>query len=130
MAAESLQGSTISTITDIFAKQRASKRPKTPEEGFNIVKFKKLLLNFIITNNLSFRSVTSKSFKELLLYLLKDIPSIYYKLLKDELISIYIENQSSIKEELRDNIKSNSNFSLTLDTWTAINQDPYLGITM
>jgi hypothetical protein len=61
-----------STITDIFARQRASKRPKSPEkEEFNINKFKRLLLNFIILNNLSFRSVTSKSFKELLVYLYK-----------------------------------------------------------
>ncbi|PVH67307.1 hypothetical protein DL98DRAFT_543220 [Cadophora sp. DSE1049] len=44
-ATKSSQGSTISTITDIFAKQRANKRPKTPEkEEFNIITFKKLLL--------------------------------------------------------------------------------------
>jgi hypothetical protein len=57
---------------DIFAKQRAAKRPKTPEkEKFNNKKFNKLLLNYIISNNLLFRSVSSKSFKELALYLNK-----------------------------------------------------------
>jgi hypothetical protein len=61
--------SNTSTITDIFARQRANKRPKSPEEKFNLIKFKKLLLNFIITNNLSFRSITSKSFREVLVYL-------------------------------------------------------------
>ncbi|KAH7370261.1 hypothetical protein BKA65DRAFT_531945 [Rhexocercosporidium sp. MPI-PUGE-AT-0058] len=60
-----------STNRDIFAKQRATKRPKTPEEVFNKEKFNKLLLNFIISNNISFRSISSISFKELLLYLNK-----------------------------------------------------------
>jgi hypothetical protein len=50
--------------------------------------------------------------------------------LKNDLNSIYLEKKSLIKEELQDNIKSNSSFSLTLDAWTAINQDAYLGITM
>ncbi len=73
---ESDQASTstsqISTITDIFARQRASKRPKSPErESFNIEKFKLLVLNFLISNNISFRAATSRSFKELLVYLYK-----------------------------------------------------------
>ena len=121
-ATESSQASTTSTITDIFAKQRAAKRPKTSEkEVFNIIKFKKLLLNFIIFNNLSFRSVTSQSFKELLFYLSKDIPSIYYKALKDDLIFFYKEKKFFIQEELNNNIKSNGSFFITLDGWTAIN---------
>jgi hypothetical protein len=33
-------------------------------------------------------------------------------------------------QELKENIKSKSSFSLTLDAWTALNQDAYLGITM
>ena len=103
----------------------------SPEkELFNIKRFKKLLLNFIISNNISFRAVTSKSFKELLLYLSKDIPLIYYKTLKEDLISIYKEKQALIKEELSEQIKTNGSFSLTLDGWTAINQDAYFAITM
>jgi hypothetical protein len=46
------------------------------------------------------------------------------------LISIYLEKKSFIKEELNENIKTNGSFSLTLDAWTTINQDAYLGITM
>lgn len=82
---------------------------------FDLKRFKKLLLNFIISNNISFRAVTSISFKELLLYLSKDIPSIYYKALKEDLIFIYKEKQLLIKEELNQQIKSNGSFSLTLD---------------
>ncbi|KAH6708805.1 hypothetical protein BKA61DRAFT_579809 [Leptodontidium sp. MPI-SDFR-AT-0119] len=128
---ESSQASNNTTITDVFARQRASKRPISPDnEKFNLIKFKKLLLNFIILNNISFRAVSSKSFKELLLYLSNQIPPLYYQTLKNDLNSIYLEKKSLIKEELQDNIKSNSGFSLTLDAWTVINQDSYLGITI
>ena len=51
-------------------------------------------------------------------------------ILKDTLVFNYKEAKASIIKELEDNIKSNSTFSLTLDTWTAINQDAYLGITI
>jgi hypothetical protein len=66
----STSNSQASNIAYIFARQRASKRPKTPEkEKFNIDKFKRLLLNYLISNNLSFKSISSKTFKSLLLYL-------------------------------------------------------------
>jgi hypothetical protein len=58
------------------------------------------------------------------------MPSLYYQTLKDQLISIYKERKAFIKDELDENIKTNGSFSLTLDAWTAINQDAYLGITM
>jgi hypothetical protein len=40
-----------------------------PDKGFNIIHFKRLLLNFIINNNISFKVVTTPSFKKLLNYL-------------------------------------------------------------
>jgi hypothetical protein len=42
----------------------------------------------------------------------------------------YINTYNLIKEELKDNIKSQGSFSITLDAWTAINQDAFLGITL
>jgi hypothetical protein len=39
------------------------------DEGSNIVHFKRLLLNFIINNNISFKVVTTLSFEKLLNYL-------------------------------------------------------------
>jgi hypothetical protein len=40
-----------------------------PDEGFNIIHFKRLLLNFIIYNNISFKVIITLSFKKLLNYL-------------------------------------------------------------
>ena len=56
--------------------------------------------------------------------------TIYYEKIKNNLISIYNNKKEAIRQELKENIKSNSSFSLTLDAWTALNQDAYLGITM
>jgi hypothetical protein len=43
---------------------------------------------------------------------------------------MYKNQQIKIKEELKAQIQRQGSFSLTLDAWTAINQDAYLGITM
>ena len=48
----------------------------------------------------------------------------------DELTLRYNDNSNLIKEELSNNILLNSTFSITLDTWIAINQKAYLGITI
>ena len=52
------------TINTLFNKQSGLK-----EESFTINHFKRLLLNFIINNNISFRAITTLSFKKLISYL-------------------------------------------------------------
>jgi hypothetical protein len=65
------QSTTTSTITtDPFILARASKRPLF-FQAFDLIKFKRLLLIFIISNNLSFRIISSDSFWKLLVYLNK-----------------------------------------------------------
>ena len=46
-----------------------NKHSNKKEEPFTIEFFKRLLLNFIIFNNISFRAITTPSFKKLLNYL-------------------------------------------------------------
>ena len=41
--------------------------------------------------------------------------TIYYEKIKNNLISIYNNKKEAIRQELKENIKSNSSFSLTLD---------------
>ena len=48
----------------------------------------------------------------------------------DKLNFKYNKKSQFIKSELSKNIKSNRTFSLTLDTYTSINQKAFLGITM
>ena len=52
------------SITKSFSKSTSQ-----TEEGFTIVHFKRLLLDFIVNNNISFRAITTLSFKKLLNYL-------------------------------------------------------------
>jgi hypothetical protein len=55
---------------------------------------------------------------------------LYQAILRQALNSLYIERRETIKTELKVNKGEKGSFSLTLDAWTAINQDAYLGITM
>jgi len=52
------------SITESFNKQ-----PGEKEEGFTITHFKRLLLDFIVNNNISFKVVTTLSFKKFIKYL-------------------------------------------------------------
>jgi hypothetical protein len=52
------------SITESFSKATSQ-----TSEGFTIVHFKRLLLDFIVNNNISFRAITTPSFKKLLQYL-------------------------------------------------------------
>ena len=52
------------SITELFSKATSQ-----TSESFTIVHFKRLLLDFIVNNNISFRAITTPSFKKLLQYL-------------------------------------------------------------
>jgi hypothetical protein len=58
-----------SSQISIYESFKKSKSTIGPEEGFTINRFKKLLLSFIINNNISFRAVTTQSFKDFIKYL-------------------------------------------------------------
>jgi len=51
-------------------------------------------------------------------------------MLKEELESIYLSSFNNFKNKLSIHKENQGTFSLTLDAWTASNQDAYLGITM
>ncbi|KAH9205000.1 hypothetical protein DL95DRAFT_105316 [Leptodontidium sp. 2 PMI_412] len=68
--------STAESSSQLSLKQSFNKRQKIDEskeeeevQTFIISHFKKLLLNFIVSNNISFRAVTTPSFRRLLAYL-------------------------------------------------------------
>jgi hypothetical protein len=57
------------TINNRFAYQRTQKRPKSPAKYFDKKVFKRKILNFIIINNIFFRTVCSLVFKKIIEYL-------------------------------------------------------------
>ena len=60
----------------------------------------------------------------------RDISIFNCKILQEELNSIYLNSFNSFKDKLENYKEEQGTFSLTLDAWTAYNQDAYLGITM
>ena len=55
---------------------------------------------------------------------------LYPKVLNENLDDLFNKQKDIIKSDLKQQVESNGSFSLTLDAWTAINQDSYLGITL
>ncbi|KAH9204119.1 hypothetical protein DL95DRAFT_451759 [Leptodontidium sp. 2 PMI_412] len=122
------QGSSQLSLEQSFASNSQSQ--EFIETIFQVVHFKRLLLNFLVSNNISFRAVTSTSFRKLMAYLHKEVPALYSQVLTDELTTYFINDKALLKDEFIKQKKSQGGFSLTLDAWTAINQDTYLGITV
>ena len=89
--------------------------------------YRRLLLNFIIANNLSFSIVDSNSFNNLLKYLKDDLIVISRRTLKEDLDLLYNNKVKEIKALLKEN---NSKFSLTLDEQTSSNNLDFLAITI
>ena len=51
-------------------------------------------------------------------------------MLREELNLVYLSSFNSFKNKLNNYKDNQGTFSLTLDAWTASNQDAYLGITI
>ena len=51
-------------------------------------------------------------------------------MLREELNLVYLSSFNSFKNKLNNHKDNQGTFSLTLDAWTASNQDAYLGITI
>jgi len=89
--------------------------------------YKYNLLNFIISNNLPFSIIESKTFNNLIKYLKDDLPIISRTTIRRELDIFYNLELTKLKKELSIN---NSLFSLTLDEWKSSNNIDFLAITL
>ena len=88
------------------------------------------ILNFIIENNLSFNTLESATFKDLLNYYNRLTPIINRKKIKLILEKTYNTEYINLLNDLRLNIESNGTFSLIFDLWTSNNQNAYFGIIL
>ena len=70
------------------------------------------------------------SYNYINIYIYRDIPTFNKNILKTELELLYNSSKSSFINKLQNHKSNQGSFSLTLDAWTASNQDAYLGITM
>jgi len=88
------------------------------------------ILDFIISNNLSFNILNSESFNNLLTYYNRLSPVINRWKIKGILTNTYNTYLSNLNTELQRNILNKGLFSLTFDIWTSSSQKSYLGIIL
>ena len=79
---------------------------------FDSKEYIRLILNFIINNNLLFNIIDSKSFEGLLKYLKDKLSTISRKSIKNRLDILYNSKFKKLKDLLA---RNNSIFSITLD---------------
>jgi transcriptional antiterminator len=83
------------------------------------------VLHFLIENNLSFSSLCSDSFKDLLKYLNPEIPVLYRTKLKSSLEQLFQFELIKSNQQFEANFQSNGAFSLTFDIWTSRNSHSF-----
>jgi hypothetical protein len=92
-------------------------------------KYRKLLLEFIIKNNLSFSLVDQPETRALIGLLSPNIKQISRKTLMGDLKVQYEEGEVEVHEKLQAHINSGGRIALTTDAWAGNNKLDYICIT-
>ncbi len=122
-----IESTTSNTITSYLNPTINTLRKRKSFTLFDSEEYIRLILNFIINNNLPFSIIDSKSFKELLKYLKDELPTISRKSIKNRLDILYNSEFKKLKDLLA---RNNSKFSITLDEWNSSNNIDFLAITL
>jgi hypothetical protein len=93
------------------------------------VKFRKLLLNFIVSNNLVLQLVDQPSFRQLVQYLNPSALIISTSILNRDFEKAFLFACNTFKTELQEYIKAGSRISITTDTWSARNYKEFITVT-
>ena len=121
-ANSSKQSSQITTKTSFFYRNPSAITP--PQD------IKRLIIQFIIANNLSFNSAQSKEFKGLLTALNNSIIPPSKRILKNEINNYYNELLFDLKSKISAIKDKGYAFNLTIDNWTSLIQKAFMGITI
>lgn len=123
---ENRQSSSTSSSTSSFFSPRPLAISK---QSSNPSKYKELLLQFIVSNNLSIRLVESHSFRELVQFLSPTTISISARTLHRELQRQFSYHRGQLQLELNSHIRRGGRISITTDAWSARNYTDYAAIT-
>lgn len=120
------QPSSASSSTSSFFSPRSL---ATSKPSSNPSKYKELLLQFVVSNNLSIRLVESYSFHQLVQFLSPATTSISARTLHRELQRQFSYHRGQLRLELNSHIKRGGRISITTDAWSARNYTDYAAIT-
>jgi len=122
-----IESTTSNTITNFLNPNTNTLKKRKSFSLFDSKEYTRLILNFIINNNLPFSIIESKSLKELLKYLRDVLSTINRRTIKNKLDLLYNFEFNKLKALLA---KNNSKFSITLDEWNSSNNIDFLAITL
>lgn len=103
---------------------------RKPGEKFVPDIYQELLITFVVQTNSPFSIVESKSFRQLLQYCNSQCPKISRRTVTTDLQKLQDKLQLKTKASILEHVNTGCRINLTLDTWTASNKIPYLGITV
>ena len=89
-----------------------------------------LLLSFFVSNNLSFRTIESDSFKALIEYFSETSKLPSRRELVRDLETMFTKAQALLRETIKQHTKVGGRVSLTTDTWSAKNGKEFMAVTV
>ena len=92
-------------------------------------KYRALLLDFVVSNNLALRVVDSQSCHRLIQHCNPKILTISTSTLTQDLDKTFLSAQNTLKSELQEHIKGGGRISITIDAWSARNFKEFIAIT-
>jgi hypothetical protein len=107
---------------------RLSKSNANATKGFQ-TKYRALLLDFVVSNNLALRVVDSQSHRRLIQHCNPTILTISTSTLSRDLDQTFIVAQNTLKAELQEHIKGGGRISITIDAWAAQNHKEFIAVT-
>jgi hypothetical protein len=97
-----------------FFTLRLSRPKESTIEAFQ-TKYRALLLDFMVSNNLALRIVDSKSHRRLIQHCNASILSISKQTLIRDLNKTFLSAQNTLKVELQEHVKGSGRISITID---------------
>ena len=122
------QSSSHTSNVATFFTPRLLKPNINATEAFQ-AKYRALLLDFVVSNNLPLRIVDSQSHRRLIQHCNVSVLSITKSTLVRDLDKTFLSAQNSLKLELQEHIKGGGRISITTDAWSATNFKEFIAVT-
>jgi hypothetical protein len=116
-----------SNVVALFTP-RLSKSFTPATEAFQ-TKYRALLLDFVVSNNLALRIADSPAYRRLIQHCNASVITISTSTLNRDLDKTFLSAQNTLKEELHKHVQAGGRISITTDAWTASNSKEFIAVT-